>query len=167
MDAVREAVHALVGILTIHSRTGQGSRFIMRLPISVSIINALIVRCGPFEIAFPLNAVSRTMELKLSAVPEETGCPTILQNGNPIPLRSLRQTLNLPAEPENKGTLTTVVVCDVGGTFLAFSVDSITGQQEIFIRPLRSPLSHLRGVSGATITGDGRVLFVADVSALT
>ncbi|MDD2582105.1 MAG: chemotaxis protein CheA [Desulfuromonadaceae bacterium] len=166
MDAVREAVHALVGILTIHSRTGQGSRFVMRLPISVSIINALIIQCGPFEIAFPLNAVSRTMELKLSAVSEGTGCPTIMQDGIPIPLRSLRQALNLPARSEKEGALVTVVVCDVGGTFLAFSVDSIAGQQEIFVRPLRSPLSHLRGVSGATITGDGRVLFVADVSAL-
>jgi chemotaxis protein histidine kinase CheA len=67
---------------------------------------------------------------------------------------------------ETEGDLLPVIVCDVGGTLHAFSVDHISGQQEIFVRPLNSPLSRLRGVSGATITGDGRVLFVADASAL-
>lgn len=166
MDAVREAVQALVGVLTIHSGSGRGSRFVMRLPITVSIINALIVRCGQFDLAFPLNAVVRTMELKRADTPEKTGSPDILVDGKQIPLRSLRQALGLPAAAETEGALTTVIVCDVGGTQLAFSVDRISGQQEIFVRPLRSPLSRLRGVSGATITGDGRVLFIADASAL-
>lgn len=166
MDAVREAVQALVGVLTIHSGSGRGSRFVMRLPITVSIINALIVQCGQFELAFPLNAVVRTMELKRAEALENTGSPNIIVDGKQIPLRSLRQALGLPATAEAEGALTPVVVCDVGGTKLAFSVGRISGQQEIFVRPLRSPLSRLRGVSGATITGDGRVLFIADVSAL-
>ncbi|MFA7406117.1 MAG: chemotaxis protein CheW, partial [Pelobacteraceae bacterium] len=74
--------------------------------------------------------------------------------------------LNVPAASGTEDALVPTVVCDAGGTLVAFSVDHISGQQEIFVRPLRSPLSHLRGVSGATITGDGRVLFVADASAL-
>src|SRR6185369_2543534 len=73
MDVVREAVHALAGVLDIQSRSGQGSRFIMRLPITVSIIHALIVQCGPFEIAFPLNVVTRTLELKHADIIEECG----------------------------------------------------------------------------------------------
>lgn len=165
MDAVREAVQALVGVLTIHSMSGRGSRFVMRLPITVSIINALIVQCGQFDLALPLNAVARTMELKRTEILENAGSPTILVDGAQIPLRSLRQSLNLPPA-ETEDALTTAVLCDVGGNILAFSVDHISGQQEIFVRPLRSPLSRLRGVSGATITGDGRVLFIVDVSAL-
>ena len=166
MDAVREAVHALSGVLTIQSQSGQGSCFIMRMPITVSIIHALIVKSGPFEIAFPLNVVTRTLELKHSEILNESGRSTILLKDISLPLRSLRQALNLPASSGTEGDLLPTIVCDVGGTQLAFSVDRIAAQQEIFVRPLRSPLSHLAGISGATITGDGRVLFVADAGAL-
>jgi two-component system chemotaxis sensor kinase CheA len=166
MDAVREAVHALAGVLTIQSQNGQGSRFVMRLPITVSIIHALMVHCGPFEIAFPLNVVSRTVEVKRSEIREEAGRSTIILEDVPVPVKSLRQTLNLTAPSGTEDTLLPVVVCDIGGMLRAFSVDRISGQQEIFVRPLRSPLSHLRGISGATVTGDGRILFVADASAL-
>ena len=167
MDAVRAAVHALVGVLTIQSQNGKGSRFIIRLPISVSIINALIIQCAPFEIAFPLNVVTRTLELERSEIREESGHFTIMVEGIPIPLRDLRQALQLPESQEIEDALLPIVVCDAGASPMAFSVGRISGQQEIFVRPLRPPLSLLRGVSGATITGDGRVLFVADVSALT
>jgi two-component system chemotaxis sensor kinase CheA len=166
MDAVREAVHALAGVLTIQSQIGQGSRFVMRLPITVSIINALMVHCGPFEMAFPLNVVSRTVEVRRSEIREEAGRSTIILEDVPVPVKSLRQTLNLTAPSGTEDTLLPVVVCDIGGMLRAFSVDRISGQQEIFVRPLRSPLSHLRGISGATVTGDGRILFVADASAL-
>ena len=166
MDAVREAVHALAGVLTIKSQKGLGSSFVIRLPITVSIIHALIVKCGPFEIAFPLTVVKRTLELKRSEICEESGGSTITLEDNPLRLRSLRHALYLPESTEEDNALLPVVICDVGGILLAFSADRIFGQQEIFVRPLRSPLSHLRGFSGATVTGDGRVLFVADVSAL-
>ena len=137
----------------------------MRLPITVSIIPALIVQSGPLEIAFPLNTVSRTVELESSEIMYESGRPTAILGEKALPIRSLRQALNLPAAPSPETALQPVIICDIGQT-LAFSVDRIVSQQEIFIRPLRSPLSHLRGVSGATLTGDGRVLFVADAGAL-
>ena len=166
MDAVREAVHALAGALTIQSQAGQGSRFILRLPITVSIINALIVQSGPFEIAFPLNIIARTVELKRCDILEQSGRSTILVENVAVPLRNLREVLLLPPHAQDEGALQPVIVCDVGGSLLAFSADHISGQQEIFVRPLRSPLSRLRGFSGATVTSDGRVLFVADASAL-
>ena len=166
MDAVHEAVHALAGVLTIKSQSGHGSSFVLRLPITVSIIHALMVQCGPFEMAFPLNIVTRTVELKRSEIREESGRSTILIDDISLPVRSLRKALKLPAANVADDAMLPMVICDIGGTQLAFSVDCISGQQEIFVRPLRSPLSHLRGISGATITGDGRVLFVADASTL-
>lgn len=138
----------------------------MRLPITVSIIHALMVQCGPFEMAFPLNVVTRTLELKRADILEEAGQSTIVLDGIPLPVRSLRQALHLPAASVTEDALLPVIVCDAGGSPVAFCADCISGQQEIFVRPLRSPLSRLRGVSGATVTGDGRVLFVADVNAL-
>jgi two-component system chemotaxis sensor kinase CheA len=138
----------------------------MRLPITVSIIHALIVQCGALEIAFPLNVVVRTVELKRSEIIEESGCFRVVLDDVVIPVRSLRLALNLPVTAGEAEALLPTIICDVGGTQIAFSVDRISGQQEIFVRPLRSPLAFLRGVSGATITGSGRVLFVADAGAL-
>ncbi|MEI7817056.1 MAG: chemotaxis protein CheA [Desulfuromonadales bacterium] len=166
MDAVRDAVQSLTGVLTIHSQVGQGSRFILRLPITVSIIHALIVRCGPLEIAFPLNVIKRTLELKRSEIIDDSARSTIFLDDSAIVLHNLRQALDLPTESEPEDSLQSIIICDVGGTLLAFSVDSISGQQEIFVRPLRSPLARLRGMSGATISGDGRILFIADAAAL-
>lgn len=163
MNAVRETVQSLSGILTIQSQAGHGSSFVMRLPITVSIIPALIVQSGPFEIAFPLNVVSSTMELESSQIQEDSGNSSFIRDDKSLPLRSLRQALNLPPAPAT--ALQPVIICDVGSS-PAFSVDRIVSQQEVFVRPLRTPLSHLKGVSGATITGDGRVLFVADAAAL-
>ena len=167
MDAVRVAVHSLAGTMAIQSQSGRGSCFVLRLPITVSIINALIVRSGPFEIAFPLNVVTRTLELKCSEILEEAGRSTILMGDLPVSLRSLRQILHLPPIVKSEGALQPLIVCDVGGTPAAFSADHISGQQEIFVRPLRSPLSELRGFSGATVTSDGRVLFIADAGTLS
>lgn len=166
MDAVHEVLRALGGILTIKSRKGQGSRFAIRLPITVSIIHALMVRCGRFELAFPLAVVTRTIEFKRSEISTEAGRSTLGLDGLPVPVRSLRAALQLQETSGSEDSLQSAVVCDVGGTTVAFCGDHISGQQEIFVRPLRSPLSHLRGLCGATITGDGRVLFVADASAL-
>lgn len=165
MDAVRETVQSLAGALTIQSQSGVGSRFVMRLPLTVSIIPALIVQSGPVEIAFPLNVISRTVELESSEIRYDSGLPPVSPEDPPQPLRSLRQMLSQPPAPESERTLQSVLICDVGAP-LAFTVDRIVNQQEIFVRPLRTPLSHLKGVSGATITGDGRVLFVADAGAL-
>ncbi len=166
MDAVREAVHTLSGTLAIQSQHGQGSRFILRFPLTISIIHALIVQCGSFEIAFPLNVVTRTMELQPSDIRKESGGATFLYEGVALPLRRLRQALNLPPPAGAEAAYQAVVVCHVGTSLLAFAVDRIFGQQEIFVRPLRAPLSLLHGVSGATVTSDGRVLFVADAAAL-
>jgi two-component system chemotaxis sensor kinase CheA len=166
MDAVNEAVHALSGVLTIQSHSGRGSSFIMRLPITVSIIHALIVQCDSLELAFPLNMVARTVELKPAEIGGSPGRQTTRIDDREIPVRSLRQVLYMPEAALVETAALPAIICDVGGRLIAFTVDRIVGQQEIFVRPLGSPLSRLRGVSGATITGDGRVLFVADASAL-
>lgn len=166
MDAVRETVNGLAGALMIQSQNGLGSRFVMRLPITVSIIPALIVKSGHLEMAFPLNAITRTLEVNQSELVDESGRATVNTGDTPLQIRSLRQALHQPALSCPENTIHPVIVCDVG-TPLALRVDRIVSQKEIFVRPLRSPLSHLKGVSGATITGDGRVLFVADIGALT
>lgn len=166
MDAVRTAVHSLGGVLTIQSKIGLGSRFIMSLPITVSIINALLVKSGTFDIAFPLNAVKRTIELESDEIFEENGQQVTLVDGSYLPVRSLNRLLGCPFQPDSDVTRNPAVLCEAGGNLVVFLADHLCGQQEIFVRPLGLPLSRLRGINGATISGDGQVIFVADVASL-
>jgi len=166
MDAVRTAVHSLGGVLIIQSKIGLGSRFIMRLPITVSIINALLVKSGTFDIAFPINSVKRTLELTLDDIIENNGQQMTLVDGSYLPVKSLSRLFGCPFQPESDIPLAPAVLCEAGGSFTVFLADRLWGQQEIFVRPLGLPLSSLRGINGATITGDGQVIFIADVPAL-
>ena len=96
MDVVRTAVHVLGGTLAIESETGRGSRFILRLPITVSIIHALLVECGKLTLAFPVNTVSRTIELRRSDIFEEAGRKVFALDGRHVPLKSLNRLLRQP-----------------------------------------------------------------------
>lgn len=165
MDAVRSSVQGLSGTVVIQSQIGQGSRFIVRLPITVSIIQALLVQCGQIEVAVPLNSISRTLELRHSDIVSEAGQNMVAVDGVRIPVRSLNRALGQPL-PGSGSALLPALVCDVSGSPAALLADRICGQQEIFVRPLNSPMARLRGVSGATVTGDGRVLFVIDAATL-
>jgi len=166
MDAVRTAVHSLGGVLAIQSKFGLGSRFTMRLPITVSIINALLVKTGTFDIAFPINSVKRTFELKSSEIIEENKQQSILVEESYVPVRSLNSALGQSFKPDSDLTLIPAILCEAGGSPVVFLVDRVCGQQEIFVRPLGLPLSRLRGINGATVTGDGRVVFIADAASL-
>lgn len=166
MDAVRTAVHSLGGVLTIYSEIGTGSRIVLRLPITVSIIQALIVQSGTLEIAFPINVVTRTLELRREDIIDESGQKMIYLDGARVPVRSLNRLLGQPVAAGPDANLVPAVVCEIGGRLVAFIADRLSGQHEIFVRPLGSPLSSLRGLGGATITGDGRVVFVVDAASL-
>lgn len=165
MDVVRNAVHSMGGVLSIHSDAGLGSRFVLRLPITVSIIQILMVRSGAIEVAFPVNIVIRTLELSREDIITDAGRKVVDLDGELVPVRSLNRLLDQPIV-SSAGGVVPAVVCEVDEKLVAFVADHLIGQQEIFIRPLSSPLSHLRGISGATITGDGKIVFIIDAASL-
>jgi two-component system chemotaxis sensor kinase CheA len=165
MDAVRTAVHTLGGTLTIESELGQGSRFILRLPITVSIIHALLVECGNLTIAFPVNAVVRTIELKRSDIFEDAGRKVFALDGLPVPIKSLNRMLGQQIL-QHVGSIVPAVVTEVGGTPVGLVTDKLLGQQEIFVKPLGLPLGRMKSLTGGAITGDGRIVFVVDASAM-
>jgi two-component system chemotaxis sensor kinase CheA len=165
MDAVKSAVHALGGTLAIESEIGRGSRFILRLPITVSIIHALLVDCGGLRIAFPVNAVARTIELRRSDIFEDNGRKVLALDGRNIPIRSLNRLLGQEISPVS-GPIVPAVVTEAGGSPIALITDRLLGQQEIFVKPLGIPLGRMKGLTGGAITGDGRIVFVVDASAL-
>ena len=166
MDAVRVAVQALGGGLAIESDTGRGSRFLLRLPISVSIIHALLVECGPLTIAFPVNAIKRTTELGNGEMVEDGGESFFSLDGRQVPLRSLNRMLGQPSAPDATRDLVPTVVIEAGGMMAGLAVDRLLGQREIFVKPLGIPLNRIKGLTGGAITGDGRIVYVMDASAL-
>jgi two-component system chemotaxis sensor kinase CheA len=165
MDAVRSAVHALGGTLAIESEFGRGSRFILRLPITVSIIHALLVECGRLTIAFPVNVVARTIELKRDDIFEDGGHKVFALDGRHVPVKSLNRLLGQGLSAA-VGPLVPAVVTDAGGSPVGLITDRVLGQQEIFVKPLGIPLGRMQGLTGGAITGDGRIVFVVDASAL-
>jgi two-component system chemotaxis sensor kinase CheA len=165
MDVVRTAVHVLGGTLAIESETGRGSRFILRLPITVSIIHALLVECGQLTLAFPVNTVSRTIELRRGDIFEEAGRKVFALDGRHIPLKSLNRLLDQPL-PQRTGPIVPAVVSETGGAMAGLVTDRFLGQEEIFVKPLGIPLSRMKNLTGGTITGDGRIVFVVDASTL-
>jgi len=165
MDVVRTAVHLLGGTLSIESETGRGSRFILRLPITVSIIHTLMVKCGALKIAFPVNTVVRTIELSRGDVFEEAGRKVFKLDGLHVPLKSLNRLLKQPM-PQGGGPVVPAVVSEAGGSMTGLVTDCFLGQEEIFVKPLGSPLNRMKSLTGGTITGDGQVVFVVDASTL-
>ena len=165
MDAVRTAAHALGGTLVIESEIGRGSRFILRLPITVSIIHALLVECGTLTVAFPVNAVARTIELKRADIFEDNGRKVFALDGRHVPLKSLNRLLGQEISP-GLGPIIPAVVTETGGSAVGMVTDRLLGQQEIFVKPLGIPLGRMKGLTGGAITGDGRIVFVIDASAL-
>jgi two-component system chemotaxis sensor kinase CheA len=165
MDVVRNAVHVLGGTLAIESETGRGSRFILRLPISVSIIHALLVECGKLTLAFPVNTVSRTIELRRGDIFEEDGRKVFALEGRHIPLKSLNRLLRQPLA-QRTGPIVPTVVSETGGAMAGLVTDRLLRQEEIFVKPLGAPLNRMKNLTGGTITGDGRIVFVVDASTL-
>jgi two-component system chemotaxis sensor kinase CheA len=165
MDAVNSSIHNLGGSMTIDSRKGAGSIFFLKLPISVSIIHALLVEIKGQTIAFPVNTIDRTLELQQKDIFVEGDHQVFsmkdqtlpLYNFNPAENRSLKTPL---------GEYIPVVVSGLDSKPFGVAVDQIIGQQEIFIKPLGRPLSHLRSCTGGAIAGDGSIIFVMDINSL-
>jgi two-component system, chemotaxis family, sensor kinase CheA len=163
MDAVKNAVRSLGGSLFIESGIGRGSSFHLKLPLTVSIIQALLVECEALTMAFPVNAVDRTLELTPSDIFEEAGQQCCTLDGNTLPLGNLHRILGQPL-PASVRNHIPVIVCRIAGKAVGLIADSIVGQREIFVKPLDKPMSHLKHITGGAIMGNGSIVFIMDIN---
>jgi two-component system chemotaxis sensor kinase CheA len=162
MDVVKTTLQSLGGSLAIASEPGRGSRFILKLPLTVAIINVLLVRVGPLTVAVPLTAVSSTIEVKRDELAVLNGEDILYRGDEEIPLLSLHGLLGVPPTGEPADTAS-LFITDYRGRRVGMVVDRLLGHQEIFVKPLARPLAALPGVNGATILGDGQIIFIIDM----
>ncbi len=165
MDVVQHAVQEIGGTLTIDSTLGQGTSMTLHLPISVAIIHALLVGCDKLTLALPISAVTSTREITAHEIVHRAGQQFLMHNDREIPLRHLMPFCRRPEAAVPAANLLPVVLTELNKQPVGLLVDRLFGQQEIFTRPLSRPLSALRGLSGACLTGDGQIIFVIDPAA--
>ena len=162
MDAVKTTVQALSGTLAIESEPGHGSRFILRLPLSIAIINVLLVAAGGITVAVPVTSIQRTLELGRESISSQGKQKVFRLDDEAVPLLSLSRIFGQPLIPRHGG-LIQVFVCEVKGRQVGIVIDRFVGQQELFVKPLGRPLACLKGVSGGGVLGGGEIVFILDV----
>jgi len=164
MDVVKSAVESLGGTLEILSEAGVGTRFRLKLPLSVAIIKILLVRCADRSMGLPITRVIRALEIPLDEVKSSGHQQVITLDEEIVPLVELSQLLGLPAATTRVTHPT--VVTEVHGRKVGLLVDSLAGQREVFVKTLDFPLDRISGLSGATVLGDGSVIFIIDPQTL-
>jgi two-component system chemotaxis sensor kinase CheA len=163
MDVVRNNIKNLKGSVSITSEVGKGTKFILLLPLTLAIIDALMVTIDNEVFAIPLDAVSETTKIEASRLTEVNSRKAVTLRGDVLGVVDLREILGLSMGEEQREILPIVVIQDQDRR-LGIVVDKLLERQEIVIKPLGSYLSDfdLKGVSGATIMGDGSVVLILD-----
>lgn len=167
MDAVRAKINGLNGSVEIRSEVGAGSRFTIRLPLTLAIIQALLVRAAGQTYALPLEATEETVVIGRDETRPVGGRECMVLRDRVVPLVPLREHLGLYGEEQDEdGDHLQVVVVRVGNSRVGVVVDTLLGQQDIVIKNLPGFFGDIPGVAGATILGDGNVALIVNISSL-
>jgi two-component system chemotaxis sensor kinase CheA len=166
MDAVKTKIETLGGNVKISSVPGQGSIMKLQLPLTVAIIQSLMVTVTDETYAIPLGNVIRDVGIKASDIKTIEGKEVVLLRGEVLPLLRLHNVLDCTTEEEEKQSLIVVVVEKMGNK-IGLIVDGLLGMQEVIIKTLDNKiLKNTKGFAGATILGDGSVALILDIATL-
>lgn len=166
-DAVKSKVESLGGQFMIYSDFGEGSRVAIRLPLTLAIVLALLIRVGDETYAISLENVEETLLVQKKDIKYVHGTPVTTVRGEILPLSDLSSIIGTPSgDRENEEHAVVVVRVGRERTRVGFLVDSFIGQQEIVIKPLGKLLLKVKGIAGATILGDGNVALILDAASL-
>ncbi|MGX5732579.1 chemotaxis protein CheA [Pseudoxanthomonas beigongshangi] len=163
MDVVQSRIRELSGQIQIHSQLGRGSRFLIRVPLTLAILPTLLVQAGDPVYALPLARVMEVLHAPASSLRWFDGQAVLDRQATTLPLVDLRRWLGVDAI---KTPLLTIVVLQMGDQRFGLIVDQVRGREEVVIKPLPRAVRGLRGYAGATLIGDGRMALILDVDGL-
>ncbi|MFT3668533.1 MAG: chemotaxis protein CheA [Pseudoxanthomonas sp.] len=163
MDVVQSRIRELSGQITIHSDVGRGSRFVIRVPLTLAILPTLLVQAGEPVYALPLARVMEVLHAPAASLRWFDGRAVLDRQSHTLPLVDLRDWLQV--EPA-AATLLTIVVLQMGDQRFGLVVDQVRGREEVVIKPLPRAVRGLPGYAGATLIGDGRMALILDVDGL-
>jgi two-component system chemotaxis sensor kinase CheA len=166
MDVVRRNVKELGGKIELRSESGQGSRFIITLPLTLAIVDGQSVAVGSETYIIPLISIVESMRLKETAISRLSGHNEVFSfRGDYLPIIRLHELFGI--EPRARALHEGLVVIAEGdGRRVGLFVDDLLGQQQVVIKSLEANYAHVEGVSGATILGDGSVALILDVTGI-
>lgn len=165
LDVVKTKIEALGGDIEARTKLGEGSNFIIRLPLTLAIIQALMVELGPEKYAIPLGSIQTIEDVLNSDIKYVHSKEVINLRGTVIPLIRLDKMLEVPNTEKEQDNLTVVIVSK-GDRLAGIVVDNLIGQQEIVIKSIGKYINNNKIIGGATILGDGEVALILDVNTL-
>jgi two-component system chemotaxis sensor kinase CheA len=167
MDIVRKSLENIGATVEIGSTAGQGSVFKIRLPLTLAIIRALLVRCARWTFAMPLDAVIETVRLSDMQMHMVGQRHVMKLRDQIIPVMHLSESLTQGRHADGNVTASGyAVVMNTSGCPMAVLVDSLVGEQEVVVKPFGAYIPPVPGISGATILGDGSFSLIVDVGRL-
>lgn len=164
LDVVKTKVQSLGGHVRVDSKPGIGSKFSVQLPLTLSIISAMLIRLGNEKYAIPLSSIVETATIERSCIRNIHDNRFFDYRSSVIPIVSLNDVFNVPVYHDEMDEAN-IIVIRKGDKQIALIVDEFIGQQEIVLKPLGKYLSNTSTISGATILGDGQVALILDPNA--
>ncbi|QAY95367.1 chemotaxis protein CheA [Methylovirgula ligni] len=167
MDVVKRSIQALGGRISISSRPGRGSTFTMSLPLTLAVLDGMVVTVADQTLIVPLTAIVETLQPKAGEIHGMGGSARVISIRNKFtPLIDIGRELSYRANVADPMSSVVILVETEGGGRSALLVDAIQGQRQVVIKSLEANYRHVPGIAAATILGDGRVALILDVDAV-
>jgi two-component system chemotaxis sensor kinase CheA len=164
LDVVRRSIEKLNGSVTVHSEIGKGTKFTIKLPLTLAIIQGLLVRVGEEIYSIPITSVIESLRLKPEEINFIDNYEVINVRNDVISLLRLNRLFGI--RTEEKTDYHFIVIVGTAEKKMGFVVDSLIGEEDVVIKPLRDQFTNSPGIAGASILGDGSVSLIIDVSQL-
>lgn len=166
MDVVSANVKKIHGSVTVDSEPGEGTQIRLLLPLTLAVVDALLIEDHGQKFAIPLEAVKETIEIKERELQKLKQKEAITLRGDIIGISRLSTLLDRETEPAAPDKVMSVVFINVGSRVIGLIVDDLAKQQEIVVKPLQRHLANIPGISGSTILGNGEIILILDPSEL-
>ncbi|MBI5874861.1 MAG: chemotaxis protein CheA [Deltaproteobacteria bacterium] len=164
MDVVKANVEAIGGRVEISSVVKQGTKIILEIPVTISIVKVLLVSLGDELFALPISKVLKVLDVDISDIKSDKPLPYFIYDDIEAPVMELRSVMAMPPPPQKNPV--SIVIIDAKDKISGIIVDDFEGEIDAYIKPLSQPMARMKAVIGVTVLGDGRPVFLLDPAAL-